>query len=335
MKLVGNQNKNFNDYLIDYFKEKSVPIILKAIGTAQLGLFSRITNDLSTIHPELSHAKIVDQFISAVNFMDDVDTQYRSDVLKRWFFASVNIIAQLFLDNEGRLKNKFLATLVGKKFATIQDVARTLYGEPEDSSRVATISTQIIGSAAVAVTQLLASDQRIIELETYRDRAYGMPKDGIRLQSFFNNLTFDVLKKFLVEDFYLCRLSLTKIFNTALINLCSTLPEQYQVTTLPNDLNGIYDRLIICSPIAGTQDYNDVFNYYLRMLAGYEDELKAKIPELEHEISQFFNHFYECFNDLRDVSDRGERLHILQDTLTQSIETIKDSISIGLKNRYA
>ena len=155
LKQPDNGNKNFNDYLLDYFREKAAPLILKALD-GQFGLLSRIANDLSTIHPELSKSMVVDQFIAAVDFMDDTESQYRSDVLKRWCLASINIISRLFLDKEGKIKTKYLATLINnEKLTTIEEVSHYLYGEPEIPSRIKDIANQIVGSAMHAVVELV------------------------------------------------------------------------------------------------------------------------------------------------------------------------------------
>lgn len=76
----GNEGKNFNDYLLDYFQAKAVPYILRALNNDSLGLILRITNDLPSVHPELLTARIADQCITAVDFMD-VEQQYKAQAL--------------------------------------------------------------------------------------------------------------------------------------------------------------------------------------------------------------------------------------------------------------
>lgn len=328
----GNKDKNFNDYLLDYFQAKAVPLIVRALNNDTLGLISRITNDLPSIHPELQTARISDQFKTAVDFMND-DQQYKAQTLERWFYASVTLITFLFLDRDGLIKDKFLNLLIGQQvknqpLTSLQDVKNALYKNPFNQERVTEIAKFVVGSASVAISQIICSDQTIQTVAKYRDRAMGIPEDDIRLAKIQQQCNFPKLQDYMFNDYYLCRLKLFEIQRDFLVAVNNGLPQEDQIKDLQKDLNILIDRLYIHAPVAGTQAYNDVFNFYLHMMETTEQDLKKKRPEISSFIDQFMSLSVQCIGNLIRTTERKPVLQTLSENLNELHSQIQQRLRL-------
>ncbi len=332
LKQSGNKNKNFNDYLLDYFKIKAVPCILRALNNDTLGILSRITNDLPDVHPELPISRIADQFITAVDFMND-EQQYKAQTLERWFYASITLITFLFLDRDGLIKDKFLNLLIGQEvknqpLTSLQDVKHALYGNPFNQDRASEIAKLVVGSASVAISQIICSDPAVQTIEKYRDRAMGVPEDDIRLAKIQQQCNFEKLRDYMFNDYYLCRIKLFEIQRDFLVAVNNLLPEKDQIKDLQKDLNILIDRLYIHAPVAGTQAYNDVFNFYLHMMETTEKELKLKKPEISSYIDQFMSLSVKCIGDSAHVAQRKPILQALETNLLDLLNQMRASVAL-------
>jgi hypothetical protein len=324
-KIPGNEAKLFNQYLLDYFKEKAVPWITKYIEErSQIGCLSRLTNDLPTIHPELSNAKFCDYYKMAINFMNDVEKQYRVDVFRRWVYASINIIAQLFIDKDGKIKDKFLQQMVGANYATLQEVKDALYGKPENQEIITATANVVIGSAAIGVSQILTEEHTLLSNQKYLERFGGIPDDKVTMNTLSQALTFASLGNYLEEDYYLCRIRLFQRFNAVLIDLNSSFPEGHKSVLAGDDLNLMYDRLVLWSPIAGTMDYNLFYNAYLNTYATIVDQLSEANPLYEPILKDIEKRFLKCISDLKDCPNRSQRMQEFSDSLKEIVDLIKE-----------
>lgn len=302
----GNETKSFNDYLITYFKARAIPYVRVALS-GQLGQLSRITEDLATIHPRLSNKDIIQQYMLAVADLENEkkliehaklaknpnqEKIKRSEmqlplILKRWFYASVNIMSHLFLDQSGKIKEMYLKELIDDKFKNLQEVTAVLYGDPETQDKIKRVADQIVGSAALAVIQILVADQEIIDNPIFNARSFGLPSDNINLRNFNKTINYDALKNFLMVDPLLGRIERVRMQKNFLQALNKLLPPEKQINDLDEVLNDLFDKLVLASPNVDSELFDMIYNTYLNRIIHYTQDIGAKEPKLLEILNQF------------------------------------------------
>lgn len=245
----------------------------------------------------------------------------------------MTLITFLFLDHEGLIKDKFLNLLIGHQvknqpLTSLQDVKNVLYGKPFNQERALEIAKLVVGSAGVAISQIVASNYTVQTVEKYRDRAQGLPEDDIRLAKIQQQCDFEKLGEFMFDDYYLCRIKLFELQRDFLVAVNNELPSQDQVKDLQKDLNILIDRLYIHAPVAGTQAYNDVFNFYMHMMETTEQELTQKRPEIKSYIDQFMFLSVNCFRNLTHTTQRKPILQNLGGSLFGLLQQIRESLRL-------
>lgn len=325
-KIAGNEAKEFNDYLLTFFEVKAKPLFLKYFeDNESLGFLGRIANDLTSIHPELTDEMVIYQF---TKMADGVEREYKDNDMRRWFYVSTFIIASEFLNQEGKLKKKFLKILVDDiQRPDINAVKAALYGNPENPTKVLEIQSQICATAALALIQVLTNRDEISGNAYYKDRIYGIMDEigQVTPQTLAKGLDCDKLKTFFKTDFFLSRIEVLLLQKSFLTSVNALIPEPV-FPDLDIILNKLIEQLILRAATAGTNEYNhdykyysEQFNTYLRMMIiGKETtaELEKFAKEYESNVQKWVYQNLKLTDDLKPVKD-ADRPSILNSIQTE------------------
>jgi hypothetical protein len=330
----GNENKNFNDYLLAFFKDKAVAYFDKFFqeNDQYLGQICRITNDLATIHPQLSNEEIASQFRASVEALEH-EPEFQEELIKRWFFSTTNFITNLFLNDEGKLRKKFQKLLIDKEKGRpdLEAVRRELYGHPEDPERILLIGDRIVASAALAASQIICTDEAVLNEQACVDIAMSpkMEATDIRLQSMLRELKYHTSQEILLEDYFLSRIEFHRQQIKFLNAVNDVLPESQRNPNLQRILDNLLNKVILASPTAGTHSYLAVYGELFNgIYENYETILQHR-PDLEVELQLFNQLSHDFYLGLQ--SEQGKNRPGLLEAFAVSLNRLAKSIVENLE----
>lgn len=312
-EIEKNKNRNFDDYIDAYFREKAMPHIKCAFGQSieQVGHFSRITNELPSIHQHYTHSDIVRLFLTAMEHLEEVEDNYKDDVVKRWVYALIKPTAFIFLQPDGKIKEKFLKIIAEELGISIQNVSDTLYGSPLNSDRVEAIANQIVGAASVAVSQIISSDPETL----HHPRVIPSPDEEERILTIncvCNNLSsLQQLMNFFKTDFFLSRSEQMKLQVEFLKDIDSLLPEHEKLESL-EVLNSLLEKLAWDNSIADTAAYRYSYYTFYAFLEDTGNTLAKKSPELKDIFNQYKKLNDDCYAKLTGPSEEVRKPALLE-----------------------
>lgn len=397
--------KKFKDYLIAYFNERGKIWLLDAILGKGLGNISRIMNDLSIFHPEVTNNDFVKQYRDVVDIMEkkkgklsDVSfalsnlnseefnslktligayfpkietidiygTDYKdilftneevfeimkklgeTDVVaaknlsgklvpinfQRWFYASIDLVVELFLTSEGKICDEYLNTLVtGGEFENLQKVKAALYGSPEDSQKIADVATQVVASIGMAIVQIIVTHDSVKNGNfSYLERAYGMPVDQIRLKTLLERLTYQGLQEYKLNDRYLSRiiwLKQQKAFLHQLEHLVKNAGGE-DLSSLHEKLNSGLKKLLIATPLCHSSEYDTCYRFFYQKIEQFRKQLADNHPELADELNQYVFLRDKCFRGIYgNEKERPKVLHKFSKELSHLYDHIAKKIEFN------
>lgn len=327
--LEQNPNSNFRNYLVAYFDADAKNRIIRAIEGEGMGNLSRLTNNLPTMHPIVSNRDIIESFKNTVHLLEE--SKDKETTLKRWYYASMDILSKLYLDPQGKIKDELLQTVVGDKYKTLDDVKSALYGNPEDPKKVHAVADQVIASVGLGIQMVLATDKEISDITTkYHEHSMGMsedPENNVRVADLLPNFGYEDLKNFKLSDYYLCRiewLNQQKLFLRGANELATD-----KINNLDEVVNALYGKVVGASPLVNQEEYDQHFATAFKTFDKFASELMKKNPELADGIDQYRKLRDNTFRELppADSKDRpkilenfGERIKTLQEDMKETYQ---------------